>query len=104
MPNSYVIDIRHYLDEKGGLAKMPDPAKRLAVYFGSIVAWVSRCPEPEAALTNVVCRRSRARPPCYGEVYARLTAGDAILFRCSACGEEGTISGWRETRWDWSAG
>lgn len=104
MPNSYVIDIRHYLDEKGDLPKMPDPAMRLAVYFGSIVAWVSGYAGPDGELTNVPCHRSRSRPPCYGEVYARLTAGDAIVFRCSACGEEGTISGWRGTRWDRSAG
>lgn len=100
MPNSYVIDLTHYLDEKGDLAEMPDPAKRLAVYFGSIVSWVSGFHGSEGELTNVVCRRSRSRPPCYGEVYARRTAGDAILFRCSECGEEGTISGWRGTRWD----
>ncbi len=100
MPKSFVIDIRHYLDEDGNLAQMPGPAVTIALFCGSIVSWVSGWPGANGELTNVACRRARSRPPCYGEVYARLTVGDSIAWRCNACGEEGTISGWRGTRWD----
>lgn len=104
MPKSYTIDIRHYLDDKGEPAPLPAPAIAIALFCGAIVAWVSGWPGPGGELTSVPCRRSRSRPPCYGEVYARLAARDEIEWRCPACGEQGTISGWHGTRWDRSAG
>lgn len=55
---------------------------------------------PDGELTNVPCRRSRSRPPCYGDVYARLAPDDRIEWRCRACGEEGVIPGWKGTRWE----
>lgn len=99
-PNSYVIDLRHYLDDKGDLPPLPAPAITIAFFCGAVVAWVSGWPGPDGKLTNVPCRRSRSRPPCWGDVYARLAADDRIEWRCRACGEEGVISGWRGTRWD----
>ena len=104
MIKSFVIHLPHYLDERGELGQMPGPAISLALFFGSIVSWVSGWPGPHGERTNVSCRRQRDKPRCTGEIYARLTAGHAILFRCSACGEDGTISGWRGTRWDRSPG
>ena len=103
MPRSFVIDIRHYLDDAGNLAPMPAPAMAVALFCGSIVSWVSGWPGPDGERTNVPCRRSRSRPPCYGDAYARLAPGDSIEWRCRECSEEGTISGWRGTRWDRSA-
>ena len=90
MPNSYVIDIRHYLDEKTGeIPPLPVPAMALALFCGSIISWVSGWPGPDGELTNVPCRRSRSRPPCYGDVYARLAPDARIEWRCRACAEEG---------------
>jgi len=103
MPKTYVIDIRHYLDDKGNLPPLPAPAMAIALFCGSIVSWVSGWPGPDGELTNVACRRSRSRPPCFGEVYAGPNRNREIEWRCRACGEEGTISGWRGTRWDRSA-
>lgn len=105
MPDTYVVDVRHYLEEGGNLALMPGATLTLALFFGSIAAWVSGWPGPDGELTNVVCRRSRARPPCHGEIFARLVLdGELIQWRCHGCGEQGTISGWRGTRWDRSSG
>jgi hypothetical protein len=103
MPQSFVIDIRHYLDADSNLAPLPAPAVAIARFWGSVISWVSRWPGPDGELTNVPCRRSRSRTPCYGDVYARLAPGDRIDWRCRTCGEEGTISGWRGTKWDRSA-
>ena len=104
MPDAYVIDIRHYLDEKTGeFPPLPAPAMAIALFCGAVVAWVSGWPGPGGELTNVPCRRSRARPPCYGDVYARLAPDDRIEWRCAVCGESGVVSGWRGTRWDRSA-
>ena len=103
MPNSYVIDIRHYLGDDGELARMPGAAAALALYFGSIVAWISHSNGEGDELTNVICRRSRARPPCREEVYAHILDDDRIEWFCPACRERGVVSGWRGTRWDRSA-
>jgi hypothetical protein len=53
----------------------------IALFCGSIVSWVSGWPGPDGERTNVPCRRSRSRPPCYGEVYARLAPDYRIAWR-----------------------
>jgi hypothetical protein len=103
MIKSFGIDIRCYLDERGELGPMPAPAVSIALFFGSIVSWVTGWPGSDGERTNVACRRGRDRPPCYGEVYARLAAPGEIEWRCRACGEDGRIYGWEGTRWDRAA-
>ncbi len=41
MPKTYVIDIRHYLDDRGELAQMPVPALAIALFCGAVVAWAT---------------------------------------------------------------
>jgi hypothetical protein len=101
MSQTFVIDLRHYLDEHGEVAQVASPAVTLAHFCAAIVGWTSGWPGPDGERTNVFCRRVRSRPPCHGEIYARLDPdGEGIRWRCRACGEQGTISGWRGTRWD----
>lgn len=93
MSKSYVIDIRHYLDDKGNRPPLPAPAMAIALFCGAVVAWGSGWPGLDGELTNIPCRRSRSRKPCWGDVHARLAPDDRIEWRCRACGEEGVISG-----------
>jgi hypothetical protein len=37
MGDTWIVDLRHYLDPSGAFADMPTPARRLAEYFASIV-------------------------------------------------------------------
>ena len=39
----WVVDMRHYLDEETGDLpdRLPTPVLNLALFFGSIVAWVT---------------------------------------------------------------
>jgi hypothetical protein len=41
--STWVVDMRHYLDEGTGdlPASVPGPVLNLALFFGSIVAWVT---------------------------------------------------------------
>jgi hypothetical protein len=39
--NTWVTDMRHYLDEAGPIGDMPGPALSLALFLGAIVAWVT---------------------------------------------------------------
>ena len=100
MPSTWIVDITHYLDERGHPAPAPPPAIAMARFFGSIASWTSRTPSEEPERTNVPCKRSRARPPCLADVHARLRSDDTIVWACLACGECGTIVGWRSTPWD----
>lgn len=42
-PTGWVVDMRHYLDEETGNLPdgLPTPVLNLALFFGSIVAWVT---------------------------------------------------------------
>ena len=72
MANTYVTDLRHYLDDTEDLADMPGPALNLAMTLTSIVAWATDH-EPEDILpTNVWCWRRPGRKRCRGELVAEL--------------------------------
>lgn len=102
-PAGWVVDIRHYVDEAtGDLPEViPERVLSLAVFFGSIVAWVTdHLPEGDW-LTNVPCRRSPGRRRCRGEIVAELdNASGHIMWRCPLCGDNGLIYGWEDTAWD----
>jgi hypothetical protein len=70
---TWVVDLRHYLDdETGDLADMPGPALNCALYFSSIVAWVSDHMPGGEPHTNVPCWRRPGRKRCLGDIIAEL--------------------------------
>lgn len=102
-PQGWVVDMRHYLDEETGRLseRVPSRVLNLALFFGSIVAWVTdHLPEGDSH-TNVPCRRSPGRRRCLGEIVAELNrANGYIEWRCTVCGDNGTIHGWEDTPWN----
>ena len=106
-PEAWVIDMRHYLDEQTGDLPdvIPEPALNLALFFGTIVAWVTDHLPQGDPLTNVPCRRRPGRRRCRGEVIAEFQrATGYIVWHCPVCGDNGIIHGWEETAWDRSPG
>jgi len=101
MANTYVTDLRHYLDDSEDLADLPGPALNLAMTLTSIVAWATDH-EPEDILpTNVWCWRRPARKRCRGELIAELQRGSSEIFwHCPMCGVNGVIRGWEHSLWD----
>ena len=100
---TWVIDMTHYLDERGGIAKMPTPAARLAEYFGEIVSEVSSA--SAAALSavlelDVACRRRPGRRRCSGKIEAVVDDKECIQWGCPVCEDNGYISHWQGTPWD----
>lgn len=65
-PTGWVVDMRHYLDEETGDLPdgLPTPVLNLALFFGSIVAWVTDHLPHGDWHTNVPCRRSPSRRRC----------------------------------------
>jgi hypothetical protein len=103
MGDTWIIDMRHYLDEETGDLpdSLPGPVLSLALFFGSIVAWVTdHLPEGDWH-TNVPCRRRPGRTRCRGEIFAELDRGSGhIIWRCVMCGDNGAIAGWEATLWN----
>ena len=96
-----ITDLRHFLNQDGTMADMPKPARRFSEYLGSIVKGVTTRRGAELA-TGVRCRRRIDRRPCPGEIIAYINEQDGICWSCPVCEENGIISGWRGTIWDWS--
>lgn len=106
-PTSWVTDMRHYLDEETGDLPdgLPAPALNLALFLGSIVAWVTDHMPAGDWHTNVPCRRSPGRKRCLGEIVAELDPGTGqIAWQCPVCGDNGVIHGWEDTLWNRSGG
>jgi hypothetical protein len=75
MGDTWVADMRHYLDDEGTLSdRLPGPALNLALFLGSIVGWVTshepragdlradeRCMSAGAGPATVPWRHLRAR-------------------------------------------
>ncbi len=103
MPDTWVTDITHFLDEHGELIKEPKEARRLAEYFTSIVVMASH-PEPEYPKEyRVLCRRKPNRKKCGEEIVGFIDLDtDDINWMCPKCGEQGRINNWRGTIWDMS--
>ena len=101
MGDTWVTDMRHFLDDSGSLAEMPNQALNLALYFGSIVAWMTSIEDDALQPTNVTCRRSPKRRRCVAEIYASFGEDPgSISWFCPLCGDNGVIYGWQGTLWD----
>jgi hypothetical protein len=102
-PTSWVVDMRHYIDEETGDLPdvIPERVLSLAIFFGAIVAWVTdHLPEGDEH-TNVPCRRRPDRRRCRGEIIAELDRSSGyIVWQCPLCGDHGVIHGWQETLWN----
>ena len=98
-------DIRHFLDEEGYIPEdVPEPARRMAEYFGTIITHASAViTENEFHSAPIACRRRPGRKRCKGKIEVDFRYPDfAILWNCPVCGDEGIISGWEGTHWDLS--
>jgi hypothetical protein len=101
-PRTWVVDLRHYLDEDGDFADMPDAALAVALHMSAIVEWVTMAGAgQEYTQTNVPCRRRPGRRRCRGPILASLDEREeAVMWTCMACQEGGYIYHWQNTLWD----
>jgi hypothetical protein len=99
----YVTDMGHYLHEGRLPLDIPAPAWRFAAYLGALVQAASLQPAGQLLATPLPCRRRPGRRHCPGRLQVRrLDVPPEIVWGCPACGEEGVISGWKGTPWDFS--
>lgn len=103
MSSYYVTDLSHM--EGADLDRdAPPEARRLALYLGRIVEAATANAPGETIRTPIPCRRRPGRKPCPGRLLIRrLHVPVEIHWRCPSCEEEGEISGWQGSRWDFTS-
>ena len=96
--NTWVADIRHFLDENDDLIREPGPARRLAEHLCAIVeAVTSRARDQLDWVTEVRCRRRPRHKRCEGNIVAGFDEADpaTIVWVCPVCEDNGYIRGWQ---------
>jgi hypothetical protein len=103
MADTWVMDITHFLDEKGEMITEPRQARRLAEYLAAIIVMASY-PDPDYPPEyRVSCRRRPNRKPCLEEIVGYVDPEtDEIFWKCPKCEDRGLISNWQGTIWDMS--
>lgn len=97
----YVIDLTHYLDSKGAIARERSPARKMADFLTAVVAHASDFDRSDD-VPGPVCFKSGKRDRHV--VDTGITEVDVVVWRCLACGIERQISNWQRTFWDLSQG
>jgi len=101
MPDTWITDFTHFLEDGRLYPNLHGPARRLAAYLGSIVVAVTSV-EPDDPL-SVRCRRRPERRPCPGEIDGFIDPeSNQIRWVCLVCGDNGLITNWQHTPWDCS--
>lgn len=95
----YVIDVGHFLNEKGAIEPKKGPAKKLAVFTTEVIAHASNFERPDNT-PGPACFKCRQRDD--HRVNTGITVDDRVAWHCPVCGTEGYISNWQGTFWDLS--
>ena len=82
----YIIDVTHYLNDKGAIEPQRGPARKFADFVTSVVAHASDFDRSDD-VPGPVC--FKCRKPKDSDVEIGLTATDLVVWRCHACGCQG---------------
>jgi predicted PhzF superfamily epimerase YddE/YHI9 len=84
--------------------RIPEPARRLTEYLGSIIEKASLFLPEQWGGTNMRCRRRPGRKRCPGRIHVRIGKEDPpeIHWACPRCEENGIIRNWQGSAWDLS--
>ncbi|HVM15417.1 MAG TPA: hypothetical protein VM287_13965 [Egibacteraceae bacterium] len=94
----FVSDLRHFLDIPDNA---PGPARKMAEHLGFVVRAASAGEAGVPWVSAVPCRRRPGHRPCEGHIAVfRAHLPAPIEWRCSACGDEGVVSGWEGSPFD----
>lgn len=97
-----VSDLRHFLDLPD---HTPAPALRLAEQLRDIVRAATARAEGAGWVSALRCRRRPGNRSCQGRLCLRRTDEQALIsWQCTACHDEGRISGWQDTPYDLRGG
>lgn len=94
----FVSDLRHFLDIADDA---PGPARKMADHLESVVRAATAGDADLPWVSALRCRRRPGRRPCEGRIAVfRSDPADRIEWKCTACGDDGVISGWQDSPFD----
>jgi hypothetical protein len=89
----FIVDLRHYLDDKGAIGPRSGPGLEMANFVTGVVAYG----------TDMNASGARS-PQCIectsADVRVTMDESSRVYWQCSSCSEDGVISNWRKTLWD----
>ena len=100
--STYITDMTHLPDPLDPDPRIPEPARRLTEYLGSIIEKASLFLPERWEETNMRCRRRPGRQQCPGRIHVRIGKEDPpeIRWECPRCEENGIIRNWQGSAWD----
>lgn len=104
MANSYVTAMHHMEAALSPTEDVPAPARRFAFYLGDVVRAATALEPGGRFRSPLPCRRRPGRKPCPGRlVILRVEVPPQIHWACPSCEENGLITDWRGTWWDFTS-
>lgn len=96
----FTSDLKHFLDDKGGIPSDIHPEGReMALFLTKIIEAVTIHPmaSKNSLLTDRLCPADQCNERVFG-FYADFN--QPIAWKCKSCGAEGTIQNWQFSKWD----
>lgn len=94
----FVSNLGHFLDLPDDV---PGPARKMAERLTSIVRAATAGDAGSEWVSALPCDRRPGRRPCPGHMAVlRTDVPPSIAWWCTSCGDEGVISGWERTPYD----
>ena len=101
MGNIWITDMTDLPDLRDPDVDIPNAARRLTEYIGSIIEAATAQPPMEVQDTKLRCRRRPRRKPCPGHIFLFFDdKRGEIEWECNYCADRGVISGFEGTYWD----
>ena len=99
MPDTWITNIEHFLDENGDIEPIEGPARKIAEYFTEIIS--SATSSGMDGSIKCRCRRRPDHKRCKGIIETSIDiATHEIVWQCPVCFDNGKISNWEFTYWD----
>ena len=89
----YITDATHFLDEKGAIGPKDGPGRKMAEFFGDVIAHAT-VSAPQEHIAH--CFK------CSGKVDSAVVRLVDIDWACSEGDATGRVSNWQGTLWDLS--
>jgi len=93
----YMIDIRHYLNDKGDIEAGKGPARKMADFITLVIAHASDVGRLKNA-PGPLCFKCRKRDNY--RVFTGVAADETVVWHCPACGIKGRVANWQGTFWN----
>jgi len=98
MPNQFIADIRHYLNEAGDFPEgLPKPAIKIASFLALLIETATQQEIGKHVKTEFPCRKKQ----CRGTIATLISDTESeIYWICTECLDEGSISNWQGSKWN----